>query len=92
MRLLLLLSIIVIAFAISPEPVPTCSRPDITLKDLPISPYETQSFNINDNFKGYNLQYTLIGQPDFVSLRPKFELFKSQNIPQPGFKSFHMDH
>lgn len=37
MRLLLLLSIIVLSLAISPEPVPTCSRPDITLKDFPIT-------------------------------------------------------
>lgn len=42
---------------LSPEPVPTCSKPDILLKDLPISPFEVQSFNMNDIFKGYNLKY-----------------------------------
>jgi len=93
MRQIFLLSIlIVIVFSISPEPVPTCSKPDITLKDLPISPFEVQSFNLNDIFKGYNLNYQLIGNPDFVTLRNKFELYKRQNISQPGLKSFHMDH
>lgn len=92
MRQLVLLSLIVIAIAISPEPVPTCSRPHVVLKDLPISPNEIQSFNMNDIFKGYNLNYQLIGAPNFVHLRNKFELFKSQKISQPGLKSFHMDH
>lgn len=91
MRLLLLLSLIVVmVLGLSPEPVPTCSKPDILLKDLPISPFEVQSFNMNDIFKGYNLNYQLIGQPDFVTLRNKFELYKRQNISQPGLKSFHM--
>jgi len=57
MKLFLLLSIVIVAFAISPEPIPTCSRPDVTLKDLPISPDEMQHFNLNDIFKGYNLNY-----------------------------------
>jgi len=93
MRHIFLLSLlIVIAFSISPEPLPTCSKPHITLKDLPISPFEVQSFNMNDIFKGYNLNYQLFGQPDFVMLRNKFELYKRQNISQPGLKSFHMDH
>lgn len=92
MKLVLLLSIIVLVLTISPEPVPTCSRPDITLKDLPISLKEVQHFNLNDIFKGYNLNYSLIGAPEWVHLRNKFELFKSQKLPQSGFKSFHMDH
>lgn len=92
MRLLLLLAITVLAMALSPEPVPTCSVPDITLKDLPISLNEIQTFNINDIFKGYNLNYTLVGAPNFVFLREKFRLFKSQNISQAGLKSYHMDH
>lgn len=61
MKLILLLSIVIVALAISPEPIPTCSQPDITLKDLPISPFEIQTFNLNDIFKGYNLNYTLVG-------------------------------
>ena len=61
MKPLLLFSLVIVALAISPEPVPTCSRPDITLKDLPISPNEMQTYNLNDIFKGYNLKYNLIG-------------------------------
>lgn len=69
MRLILLLSIIVLALTISPEPVPTCSKPDITLKDFPISVNEIQTFNVNDIFRGYNLNFTLNGAPDFVYMR-----------------------
>ncbi len=69
MKLLLLLSIIALASCISPEPVPTCSKPDVHLKDCPISLNEMQTFNVNDIFKGYNLNYTLNGAPDFVYLR-----------------------
>lgn len=39
MKLILLLSIFIVAFAISPEPTPTCSKPNVILKDLPISPW-----------------------------------------------------
>ena len=38
------------------------------------------------------MNYSLIGAPEWVHLRNKFELFKSQALPQAGFKSFHMDH
>jgi hypothetical protein len=38
------------------------------------------------------LNYTLLGNPDFVSIRDKFKLFKSQSLPQKGLKNFHMDH
>lgn len=69
MKHILLLSIIVLAFGLSPEPVPTCNVPHITLKDLPISLNEVQSFNVNDIFKGYNLNYSLIGAPSFAFLR-----------------------
>ncbi len=47
---------------------------------------------MNDFFRGYNLNYTLLGNPDWASLRPKFYKAKSQNISQPGLKSYHMDH
>lgn len=92
MRLILLLSLVVIALCLSPEPVPTCSAPHITLKDLPISLNEIQTFNPNEMFHGYNLNYTLLGNPDFVNIRDKFKLFKTQNITQKGLKNFHMDH
>lgn len=92
MKLLLLLSIIILAFSLSPEPVPTCSVPDVTLKDFPISIDEIQSFNANEIFTGYNLNFTLVGAPDFVLLRDKFKLYKSQNITQKGFKNYHLDH
>ena len=51
-----------------------------------------QTYNLNDIFKGYNLNYTLIAEPNFAQLRPKFYKEKSQNIPQPGLKNFHLDH
>ncbi len=92
MKLLLLLSFLVLAMTISPEPVPTCSKPDIAMKDMPISPSEVQSYNLNEIFKGYNLNYSLVGAPSFVHLRSKFHLHKSQNISQPGLKSEHMEH
>ena len=69
MKLFILLAIVVLAYSISPEPVPTCSTPHITLKDFPISLQETQSFNANDIFRGYNLNYSLIGAPNFVFMR-----------------------
>ena len=69
MRLLLIISIVVLAAAISPEPIPTCSRPDSVERIFPISVNEVQTFNVNDIFKGYNLNYTLVGAPDFVYLR-----------------------
>ncbi len=61
MKVFLVLSLLIVAIAISPEPIPSCSRPNITLKDLPISPNEMQTYNLNDIFKGYNINYTLIG-------------------------------
>jgi hypothetical protein len=51
-----------------------------------------QTFNLNDMFKGYNLNFSLIGNPDWATLRPKFYKAKSQNISQPGFKNYHLDH
>lgn len=69
MKLILLLSIVVLLSAMSPEPVPTCSTPQIKLKDLPISLNEIQTFNANELFKGYNLNYSLVGAPDFVYMR-----------------------
>lgn len=69
MKLLLLLSIVVLACTISPEPLATCSMPDSIMRDFPISLNEIQTLNVNDIFKGYNLNYTLTGAPDFVNLR-----------------------
>jgi hypothetical protein len=60
--------------------------------DFPISLQETQTFNPNELFKGYNLRYELLNGPDFVYLRDKFKLTKTQDKPQPGFKSYHFDH
>jgi hypothetical protein len=92
MKLILLLSIVVLALTISPEPVPTCNVPHFTLKDFPISLNEIQNFNANDIFQGYNLNYSLIGAPNFVFMRDKFKLFKTQNTSQPGLKNYHLDH
>jgi len=92
MKLFLLLSVVIVVYTISSEPVPTCSSPYIGFRDFPISLNEIQQFNANEIFKGYNLNYTLINAPDFVYMREKFKLYKSQNISQPGLINFHMDH
>jgi len=34
----------------------------------------------------------LVGAPDFVQIREKFNLYKRQNISQAGLINFHMDH
>ncbi len=55
--------------AYSPEPIPICQQPSVNLKDLPISLFETQTFNMNDFFYGLNLEFNLSETtPDFVRL------------------------
>ena len=77
MKLILLLSIAILSLALSPEPVPTCNVPQITLKEFPITINEIQHFNANDFFKGYNLNYSLIDAPSFVYMRDKFKIVKT---------------
>lgn len=60
---ILLAVLITVGLAISKAPVPTCNSPRVNLQDLPISIQETQSFNMNDFFSGYNLNLTIPNKP-----------------------------
>lgn len=54
---------------------------------------EIQTFNVNDLFTGFNLDFNLSSTaPDFVQLTEKTVLVKTQDIQQPGLKSYHFDH
>jgi len=52
---LLLLLLPSLTLCYSPEPLPFCQQPSVLLKDLPISLHETQAFNMNELFYGFNL-------------------------------------
>ena len=72
--LLLCILLIGTALTISPEPAPTCSPPSFNLQELPITVGETQTFNMDDFFTGFNMQYDLSATaPTFAHLREKFE-------------------
>jgi hypothetical protein len=43
------------SYALSPEPLPSCTSPKFEANDLPISLNEAQSFNLDDYFTGFNL-------------------------------------
>lgn len=91
--LLVAVLLLVAAAGLSPEPIPSCSTPNIVLQDLPVSLNEIQSFNVNDIFTGFNLDFELSSTtPDFVYLRAKTELYKSFDTQQPGLKSHHLEH
>jgi hypothetical protein len=61
--LLLLVTILLTTALASKVPIPTCNSPRIQLSDLPISLQETQTFNMNDIFSGYNLNITIPTKP-----------------------------
>lgn len=91
MKYLLLLFLIWTSLSYSPQPVPTCNPPSVTLKDVPITLHETQLYNVNDFFTGFNLQYNLSSSaPAFAFFRKKFSLEKTTAISQPGLKSYHL--
>ena len=81
------------AMALSPEPAPTCSPPTVFFKEFPITLNEIQTFNVDDLFTGFNLQYNLSSSaPDFVHFRDKFKLTHSTPYPQKGLTSYHLEH
>jgi hypothetical protein len=90
----MLIFCLLLAFAssLSPEPLAVCTSPTAEFNDFPISLQETQSFNPNEMFRGYNLRYELLNPPDFVYIRDKMKLTKTQEKQQPGLKSYHFDH
>lgn len=67
-----LLVLVWTASCVSPEPVPTCTTPKIQLNELPISVNEVQTFDLNNIFTGFNLDFNLSATaPDFVYLTGK---------------------
>ena len=77
--------------AYSPEPIPICQQPSVNLKDLPISLMETQTFNLNELFYGFNLEFNLSDSaPDFARIGQKLRLERNQSILQMGLKNYHL--
>ena len=76
----------------SKVPLPSCNSPKIALQDWPISLHETQQFNLDNFFSGYNLNLTIPSKPDFVQLRPKIQQTAVVNKPMPGLQSYHYAH
>lgn len=89
---ILLLAAIVTIAAASKTPVPTCNSPKIALQDLPISLQETQTFNMDDFFSGYNLNITIPSKVDGVDIRPKLFKTAGEAKPMPGLKNYHFSH
>lgn len=67
--LFLALLLISVGSAMSPEPVPSCTSPRFQMSDIPISLNEVQSYNLDEYFTGFNLEFNLSSSaPDFVYL------------------------
>lgn len=91
----LLLGLALLLTVVSPAskaPVPTCNSPKINLLDFPISLHETQTYNMNDIFSGYNLNLTIPTKPSFVNIREKISKLKDFPRQQPGLRNYHLDH
>jgi len=78
--------------AASKAPVPTCNAPDVTLGQFPISLHETQTYNMNDIFTGYNLNMSIPVKPNFVYIREKLVKTQESLKAQPGLRNYHLDH
>lgn len=89
---LLVLAAVLCAVLASKVPIPTCNSPKVTFNDFPISLQETQSFNMNDYFSGYNLKITIPNRQDFVYLREKVTKLKTQAKNQSGLRNYHFAH
>ncbi len=62
--------VVSIASGLSPEPIPTCTPPKYEANDIPISLNEVQSYDLDDYFTGFNLEFNLSSSaPDFVYLK-----------------------
>ena len=91
--LFVICSVLVLALALSPEPIPTCNGPKFQLKDIPVSLGETLSYNIDDYFTGFNLEFNLSSSaPNFAYLTHKTDTVRTFNKTQPGLKAYHLDH
>lgn len=81
------------ASCLSPEPVPTCTTPKVQLSQLPVSLNEIQTFNLNNLFTGFNLDFNVSKEaPDWIYLTGKTQEIKNFDKPQPGLKSYHFEH
>jgi hypothetical protein len=87
---LLLAALLLSLAAASVAPVPTCNSPRTALQDLPISLRETQSFDLNDFFSGYNLNFSIPTKPEFVFLRDKLTTLKQTAKNQSGLRNYHL--
>lgn len=76
---LLILAIFAFLAQTSNVPAPTCSSPHYGYKDLPISLQESQTFNLDDIFSGYNLSFSISNKPNFTFLHVKFMHLESIN-------------
>lgn len=47
----------------SRTPLPSCNAPRLAETTLPITLDETQTYNMNDLFSGYNLRLTIESKP-----------------------------
>jgi hypothetical protein len=69
---------LIIYFAImlkaSQLPFPTCNSPNLAPSDVPIALDESQFFNMDDIFSGYNLKFSVKNGPSFVDLKEKMKL------------------
>lgn len=89
---LLVLAAVLCAALASKVPVPTCNSPRISFNDFPISLQETQSFNMNEYFSGYNLNITIPNRQEFVFIREKVTKLKTQARNQSGLRNYHFAH
>lgn len=88
--LLLLLALLALLASASKVPVPTCNAPRISELYLPISLQETQTFNMDEFFGGYNLNYDIVSKPAYVGIRSKLFTLKNKTQPQPGLRNYHI--
>jgi len=88
--LLLLALLSVQILSISRAPIATCNSPRQGMIELPISLQETQSFNLDDMFSGYNLAFSIPNQNNYTYLRSKLSTLKSKSVPQPGLTNYHI--
>jgi hypothetical protein len=47
----------------SKVPIPVCNAPKVGLNNLPITLDETQTYNMNDIFSGYNIKLSIQSKP-----------------------------
>jgi len=74
----------------SRAPSPICNAPRTGFIDLPISLLETQTFNLDDMFSGYNLAFSIPNKPEYTFIRDKLTTLKSKDVPQPGLRNYHI--